>query len=114
MDIDPVQLGHAGLNALALAGTAIVAHYSSLTCTPSGVVDPDARMPTEVGDVLARALGAFVDRTEGAESLDVVQRQAEALAAMVEHARLHSGRSRKLAGPGPDAAALRSPLAVGG
>lgn len=95
MDIDPIQLGHAGLNALALAGTAIVAHYSSLTCTPDGVVDPDERMPAEMGDVLARALGAFADRGESSEALDLVQRRAAALDAMVEHARLHSTRARR-------------------
>lgn len=94
MGVDPVQLGRAGLNALALAGTAIVAHYSTLTCTADGVVDPEARMPAEVGEVLTRALGAFADRGAKEHTVDPIQREANALAAMVEHARLHSARLR--------------------
>lgn len=81
IEVDPVRLGQAGLNALALAGAAIVAHYAAA---------PTDQLPDDVRDVLRRALAAFAEQP-GHESGTQVP-DADAAFAMVEHARVNAGR----------------------
>lgn len=81
LDVDPVALGRAGMDALAIAGTAVLAHYASTdpfdpadAAPPPGASQPGPNqpgitdlarlcatpdLPEEVGRVLAHALGAF-------------------------------------------------------
>jgi uncharacterized protein DUF222 len=59
--IDPVVLGQAGLQALALAGTAILARYVRAEEGADGMSEIAARLPHPDRGILLRALGAFAE-----------------------------------------------------
>lgn len=59
--IDPIALGQAGLQALALAGTAILARYAHVEGEAEGMSELAATLPHPEWNILERALGAFTD-----------------------------------------------------
>jgi hypothetical protein len=61
--IDPIVLGQAGLQALALAGTAILARYARIDEGTDGMYELEARVPHPDRGILLRALGAFAEPT---------------------------------------------------
>jgi hypothetical protein len=97
-DIDPIALGQAGLQALALAGTVIFARYSRAADSPDGVIDPQATLPRPHRDILMRALGAFAEPVPAGDvlSADDERRQRDALAAMCLRARTTLARDDRL------------------
>lgn len=94
-DIDAVALGHAGLQALALAGTAILARHASVDLRADGMADIEGTLPLAEWGVVMRALGAFADpggdlvRTEK-------QRREEAFVAMCVQARAGLEKGHRL------------------
>ncbi len=102
--IDPVVLGQAGLQALALAGTAILARYAQVEEGADGMSELAARLPHPDRGILLRALGAFAepapegdDGSRSPEPSDPMrdQRRADALVAMCLRARTVLARERR-------------------
>ena len=90
--IDPIALGQAGLQALALAGTAILARYAHVEEGVEGMSELAATLPHPEWNILERALGAFTDPVrEGpdgpADDTAEERARADALVAMCLRAR---------------------------
>jgi hypothetical protein len=100
-DIDAVALGQAGLQALALAGTAILARHTSVELRADGVSEVEGTLPLAQWGIVMRALGAFAD-PGGSLVKTEQQRREEAFVAMCVQARaaLEKGSGSRL-GPSP-------------
>jgi hypothetical protein len=83
--IDPIALGQAGLQALALAGTAILARYADSGDPVGGITELRTVLPRQQWSILMRALGAFADPHDWPPDAD--RRRAEAATVMCLHAR---------------------------
>jgi hypothetical protein len=96
-EIDPIALGQAGLQALALAGTAILARYARSYDRADGMTDLEDNLPDPDWSILMRALGAFADpRPVATDGDEDVRRQADAVAAMCLRARTTLTRQDRL------------------
>jgi hypothetical protein len=97
-EIDPIALGQAGLQALALAGTAILARYARSQDRADGMTDLEGTLPHSDWSILMRALGAFADPQAVAASPggEDERRQADAVAAMCLRARTTLTRQDRL------------------
>jgi hypothetical protein len=96
-EIDPIALGQAGLQALALAGTAILARYAHSQDRADGMTDLEGTLPHPDWSILMRALGAFADPpASGSAGDEDVRRQADAVAAMCLRARTTLTRQDRL------------------
>ena len=108
-EIDPIALGQAGLQALALAGTAILARYAHAEHGPDGMTEFEGTLPQADWTILMRALGAFADPGEQGQprDLDAQRRHAVALAAMCLRARTVLAREHRSAPRGDAGAEAR-------
>ncbi|WP_020576231.1 hypothetical protein [Actinopolymorpha alba] len=96
-EIDPVALGQAGLQALALAGTAILARYATVEERADGMTDLEGTLPHPQWSILMRAIGAFADPAHSHVLSNEDERQAEAVAAMCLRARTVLAREHRMA-----------------
>ena len=67
-EIDAVALGQAGLQALALAGTAILARYVSTESHADGMAELEGVVPHPQWMILMRAISAFSEPATGDEA----------------------------------------------
>ncbi|MEQ7007538.1 hypothetical protein ABN028_15280 [Actinopolymorpha sp. B17G11] len=96
-EIDPIALGQAGLQALALAGTAILARYARSQDRADEMADLEGTLPHPDRSILMSALGAFAEPQAAASSGEEdVRRQADAVAAMCLRARTTLTRQDRL------------------
>jgi hypothetical protein len=84
-EIDPIALGQAGLQALALAGTAILARHVASGDSVGTITELRSVLPRQQWSILLRALGAFADPRDWPPDAD--RRRAEAATVMCLHAR---------------------------
>ncbi|GAA2760655.1 hypothetical protein [Actinopolymorpha rutila] len=104
-EIDAVALGQAGLQALALAGTAILARYVTTESHADGMTELEGVVPHPQWTILMRAISAFSEPApgDGAAALgesgesDPGDRQAAALTAMCRRARTTLTREHQMA-----------------
>lgn len=96
-EIDPIALGHAGLQALALAGTAILARYVTTETRADGMAELEGVVPHPQWTILMRAIGAFAEPGESDGDEDPEGRRAAALTAMCSRARTTLTREHQLA-----------------
>lgn len=94
-EIDPIALGQAGLQALALAGTAILARYADNGEPVGAITDLRSVLPRQQWSILLRALSAFADPHDWPPDAD--RRRAEAATAMCRHARATLTRPNRTA-----------------
>jgi hypothetical protein len=85
-DVDAVALGQAGLQALALAGAAILARHTSVEVRADGMAEVEGTLPLAQWGILMRALGAFAD-PGGSLVKTEQQRREDALVALCLQAR---------------------------
>lgn len=102
-DIDPIALGQAGLQALALAGTAILARHARIAERPDRMSDLEAYVPQAEVRILRAALGAFAEPAPAASGVAERRRMGDAMAAMCLRARTALARAEHLAGGAPPA-----------
>jgi hypothetical protein len=103
-EIDAVALGQAGLQALALAGTAILARYVTTESHADGMAELEGVVPHPQWTILMRAISAFSEPATGSGAglgecgePDPGDRQAAALTAMCRRARTTLTREHQMA-----------------
>lgn len=103
-EIDAVALGQAGLQALALAGTAILARYVTTESHADGMTELEGVVPHPQWTILMSAISAFSEPARGDAAArgefgepDPGDRQAAALTAMCRRARTTMTREHQMA-----------------